>query len=134
MIKCQIYIQAKSISLDQDSVNKEQFYFNFTYDANVECKVSLYFCATQVTSATGLPQYFMIRPDLPQAQITTLPKGINQRVEGSESFKFNASDYRSAHLLEHTRDYFPIILTIEPQIPVDQEYQNVITYGKLKIN
>jgi hypothetical protein len=83
--------------------------------------------------------YFVIPPALPKATIEEGEAGVGQEVRQSEQFKVDLKNYENQPLFTFSRDFFPIIVTIEPRAPpkeVDGEsnYQNVITYGMFQMN
>ena len=135
MIKSKVYMQPKSIKLVQDETEKNIYYLDFKYDALCDVKVGVYYCAKQVCDAMGVPMYFLIHPELPKAHIETMESGQGKSVERNEGFKFDVSKYQRMPLFKNTRDYFPILITIEPSSSGgdDQEYQNVITYGVFRM-
>ena len=112
---------------------------NFKYDSTEDVKISVYCCAKQICNAAGVPMYFVIPPALPKATIETGDAGIGKEVKGSEQFKVDLKEYENQPLFSYSRDFFPIIITIEPRAaPTEKDgesnYQNIITYGMFNMN
>lgn len=137
MIKCKVQLHAKSIELvhDETQPDKQIYSLNFTYDASEACKIGVYICAKQITNASGVPMYFVIHPDLPKASIVNFDEGLKQDVVDQKEFQIDLSKYTGKPLFQYTRDFYPIIITIESAAAASAEpsggsgYQNLITYG-----
>lgn len=78
LIKSRMSINIKSIELVQDRTEKTLYWLSFEHSSKEKCKISIYYCANQITNSEGLPTYFTIPPQLPAASIVNVGKGLNK--------------------------------------------------------
>lgn len=69
LIKSRVGVNSKSITLTQDSTDKNLYWLSLKYSSKEKCKISVYYCCNQVTNQEGMPTYFTIAPELPAASV-----------------------------------------------------------------
>lgn len=134
LIKSRVNIDPKSIQLTQDQTEKTLYWLSFEHSSKEKCKISIYYCANQITNSEGLPTYFTIPPQLPSASIVNVGKGLNKKFEDEEQACFDVQKYEGMPLFNCTQSYYPCIIAIEPRKQVEydkdgvSDYQSLITY------
>eukprot|EP00344_Euplotes_crassus_P010071 CAMPEP_0197007996 /NCGR_PEP_ID=MMETSP1380-20130617/43220_1 /TAXON_ID=5936 /ORGANISM="Euplotes crassus, Strain CT5" /LENGTH=205 /DNA_ID=CAMNT_0042428349 /DNA_START=1 /DNA_END=618 /DNA_ORIENTATION=- len=134
LIKSKLGLDIKTLVLKQSSKEQNRYYPRFKYSCTEDAKVSIYYCCKQMTNAEGVPMYFTIPSDLPSAGVIELDEGKNKMYEKIKSTSFDITKYESMPLFNSTVNYFPCVITLEPQarptVGEDgvSDYQNLITY------
>lgn len=127
-------IDTRSISLRQDTSDRNLYWLSLKYSTKEKCKISVYYCATQIVNNEGMPTYFTIPDGLPSAGIVNVSKGISQDFEDEEQVCFDVEKYEGMPLFNYTINYYPCIISIEPRKKTEygddgvSDYQNLITY------
>lgn len=122
------------MKLVQDEDSKNIYWLSFNYSSNEECRITVYYCATQTSNREGLPLYLLIPPSLPAAVSTKVESGINAKFEKNEKFCFNVEDYNEMPLFNWTHSYYPWVITIDPTATPKTakdgitDHQSLLTY------
>lgn len=89
----------------------------FVFDANFECLVTIYLCATEIRNSATTPLYYYTDSHKfgpPNAY--KFSPGLKQKFPKNVC-RLNLGQYQNQDLTHYRDDFYPIVIAIEPVFP-----------------
>ena len=110
-------IRKESIKLVRTTDGTNQHELDLIFDANYECMITVYLCATEIRNAQSTPLYYYT--DLQKYGAPNAYKfspGLKQKFPRNVC-RLNLGQYQMHDLTHYREDFYPIVIAIESIFP-----------------
>lgn len=115
LIQSKMQLKMNTLKVTQDLMNRYQYWLSFDYDSTVDCTITVYYCAKEVTNAYRVPLYYTIPDTLPKGKEFELKKGKKKVFKDVDEACMNLKKYERMPIFKYSTQFYPLIITMQPK-------------------